>query len=205
MRQSPANGSILVTGACGHLGANLVHHLIADGEAVRVLLRGGSDNAAVDRLDIDRRYGDLRDADAVAAAVKGCSRIYHTAAMVSNIDGNAAHKRDVFDSNVIGTRGLLSAAHAHDVERVVVSGSFSALGSDPKDPLAPVDETSVMSPFGRAMPYSRTKVLVEHECLRAAAAGLPVMVATSTAIVGPHDYKPSRLGRSLCDFANGML
>ena len=205
MRQSPANGSILVTGASGHLGANLVHRLIADGEAVRVLLREGSDNAAVDGLDVDRRYGDLRDADAVTAAVKGCSRIYHTAAMVSTIDGNAAHKRDVFDSNVIGTRSLLRVARALDVERVVVTGSFSALGNDPAHPSRPVDETSVLYPFGRELPYSRTKVLVEHECLRAAAAGLSVVMATSTAIIGPHDYKPSRLGRTLCDFANGKL
>ena len=205
MRREPADGTILVTGASGHLGANLVHRLIADGESVRVLLREASDNGAMDGLDVERRYGDLRDADAVAVAVKGCSRVYHTAAKVSTINGNAAHKRDVFDSNVIGTRNVLRATHTHDVERVVVTGSFSALGSDLDHPERPVDETSIKYPFAREMPYSQTKVLVEHECLRAAAAGLPVIVATSTAIVGPHDYVPSRLGRSLCDFAAGKL
>ena len=201
----PADGTILVTGASGHLGANLVHRLLADGEAVRVLLRDKSDNAAMDGLDVDRWHGDLRDADAVATVVNGCSRIYHTAAMVSTIDGNAAHKREVFDCNVLGTRNVLVAARTHDVERVVVSGSFSALGSDLNHPERPVDETSVMYPFARDLPYSRTKVLVEHECLRAAATGLPVVIATSTAIIGPHDYKPSRLGRTLCEFAEGRL
>ena len=205
VRRSPGDGTVLVTGASGHLGANLVRRLIADGEAVRVALREGSDNAAMDGLDVERMCGDLRDADAVAAVVKGCSRVYHTAAKISTIDGNAAHKREVFDSNVTGTRNVLRAARAYDVERVVVSGSFSALGSDLEHPARPVDETSVMYPFGRNLPYSRTKVLVEHECLRAAAAGLPVVIATSTAIVGPHDHKPSRLGRTLCDFANGGL
>ena len=205
MRRESAGGTILVTGATGHLGANLVHRLIADGEAVRVLLREVSDNAAMDGLDVERRYGDLRDADAVTAAVNGCSRVYHTAAKVSTIYGNAAHKREVFDSNVIGTRNVLRAAQTHEVERVVVTGSFSALGSDLDHPERPVDETSVKYPFAREMPYSQTKVLVEHECLRAAAAGLPVIMATSTAIIGSHDYIPSRLGRSLCDFAEGRL
>ncbi len=203
---SPATaGTILVTGAAGHLGANLVHRLLADGERVRVLLRRGSNNVAMDGLDVDKAYGDLRDAEETTAAVTGCRRVYHVAAMVSTIDGNARHKREIFDSNVVGTRNLLSAARRQGVERVVVSGSFSAFGHNLDDAAQPVDETSVMYPFGRTMPYSQSKVMVEQECLRAAADGLAVVIATSTAIIGPHDYKPSRLGRTLCEFANGRL
>jgi nucleoside-diphosphate-sugar epimerase len=106
---------------------------------------------------------------------------------------------------VIGTRSLLAAARAAAVEKVVVSGSFSALGWFTDRPGDLVDETSLLYPFGRIMPYSRTKVLVEHECLRAFADGLAVVVAISTGIVGGHDYKPSRMGRTLCDYANGRL
>ena len=45
---------ILVTGASGHLGANLVRRLLADGEEVRVLLRAKSNNAGVDGLPVER-------------------------------------------------------------------------------------------------------------------------------------------------------
>ena len=199
------NGAILVTGADGFLGANLVRRLIADGKRVRALLREGSDHQAIEGLDIERAFGDLRDKDATHAAVDGCTHIYHAAAMISTVDGNARHQRDIFDSNVLGTRTLLQAARGLGVQRVVVTGSFSALGCDLDDPSRPVDETSIMYPFGRNMPYSRTKVLVEQECLRSAADGLAVVMATSTGIVGPHDYKPSQLGRTLCDYANGRL
>ncbi|MDQ3583311.1 MAG: hypothetical protein M3495_17640, partial [Pseudomonadota bacterium] len=60
-------------------------------------------------------------------------------------------------------------------------------------------------PFERLMPYERSKVLVEHECLKAVIEGLDVVMATCCAIVGGNDFVPSRLGRTLCDFVNGKL
>src|SRR5262249_62160056 len=67
------------------------------------------------------------------------------------------------------------------------------------------DESDVVNPFERMLPYQRSKIAVEHECLRAVAHGLDVVIATSCAIVGPHDYKPSPMGRALLDFAHGRL
>ena len=52
---------ILVTGANGHLGANLLRRLLADGEEVRVLLRPKSDNSSMAGLAVEPAYGDLRD------------------------------------------------------------------------------------------------------------------------------------------------
>ena len=60
-------------------------------------------------------------------------------------------------------------------------------------------------PFDRHLPYGFTKHLTEHECLKAHANGLNVVVATSCAIIGPHDYVPSRMGRVLIDYAHGSL
>jgi len=193
---------VLVTGATGHLGANLVRRLLADGESVRALIRPGRDNGALDGLDVERAYGDLRDSATVSAAVKGCSHVYHCAALVSTIQGDAAHKRNVFDTNVGGTIHILQAAARHGVDKVVVSGSLSGTGYDPDQPS---HEDIPFYPFERHLPYGFTKHLVEHHCLRAHADGLNVVVATSCAIVGPHDYVPSRMGRVLVDYAHGRL
>lgn len=200
-----STGKILVTGSSGHLGANLVRRLLDDGHDLRVFLRAGSDNSGVDGLDVERCYGDLRDPQAVNEAVKGCGRIYHTAAQVSTLYGDARLKRSIYDSNVLGTRHILNAARSYDVERVVVTGSFSATGFDHQDPSRPSNEELPFYPFERMMPYECSKAFVEHEVLRAAVRGLDVRIATSCAILGPHDYKPSRMGRALCDFANGKL
>lgn len=199
------SGRVLVTGTSGHLGANLCRRLLDDGHALRVLLRAGSDNSAVDGLPVERVYGDLRDAAAVDAAVKGCQRVYHAAAQVSTLYGDARLQRSIYDSNVLGTRNVLASCLAHGVERAVVTGSFSAVGYDHLEPSLPSTEEMRFYPFERMMPYECSKAFVEHECMIAATRGLDVRIATSCAILGPHDYKPSRMGRALCDFANGKL
>jgi nucleoside-diphosphate-sugar epimerase len=97
---------------------------------------------------------------------------------------------------------LLRAARDANVRKVVVSGSLSAVGYDPQ---RPSDETMPFNPFEDHVPYAFSKAFVEHECLRAAVEGLHVVVAVSCAILGPWDFKPSRMGRVLADFGNGQM
>lgn len=194
-----------MTGAGGHLGANLVRRLLREGAAVRVLLRTREDARAVEGLDVERCFGDLRAPDTLHPAVAGCERAYHCAALVSTLRGTASHRREIFECNVLGTRNLLQAAAEAGVGRIVVTGSFSAVGHRQDDPSAPSDGDLPVDPFEAAMPYERSKVAVEHECLKAAAAGQDVVIATSCAILGGNDFRPSRMGRTLCDFANGRL
>lgn len=196
---------VLITGASGHVGANLARRLVTEGAKIRVLLQGTSGNEALDNLNVERVYADITDLDATRTALDGCRGVYHCAAKVSTIDGNRAHRREVFESNVLGTRHVLQAAREVNAGRVVVTGSFSAVGYDLDDPSAPSDETMQFYPMERTMPYERSKVLVEHECLRAVALGQDVVIATCCAVVGGEDYIPSRLGRTMCDYANGKL
>ncbi|MSP60849.1 MAG: NAD-dependent epimerase/dehydratase family protein [Myxococcales bacterium] len=192
---------ILVTGGAGHLGANLVRRLIADGHGgdIRALYRPASDNRALDGLPIELVAGDLRDLESLRAAVRGCDLVYHCAAKISTLAGS---EREIFDCNVVGTRHLLLAAREAGAKKVVVSGSFSAVGHHLS---RPSDESVPFYPFALAMPYEWTKALVEMECWRAAAAGLETVVATSCAIMGPHDYKPSRMGETLIAYAHRKL
>jgi nucleoside-diphosphate-sugar epimerase len=197
-----SSGISVVTGATGHLGANLVRRLLEEGEQVRVMMRAERDNGALEGLDVERVFADLRDGEAVSNALRGCARVYHCAALVSTIEGNAAHRREIFDTNVKGTIHILQAAERHGVDKVVVSGSLSATGYEPD---RSSHEGMPFYPFDRHLPYGFTKHLTEHECLKAHANGLNVVVATSCAIIGPHDYVPSRMGRVLIDYAHGSL
>jgi nucleoside-diphosphate-sugar epimerase/phytoene/squalene synthetase len=204
-------GKVFVTGAAGHVGANLVHRLLGDGRDVRVLLREGDDAAAIDALEaatgrrVDRVIGDLRDAELVRRAVAGCETAFHVAAKISTLGGDPEELRDLYACNVTGTANMLRAAREAKLARVVVTGSFSAVGYDPREPSKPSNEAMPFYPFDEHLPYGRTKVLVEHEALKACAEGLDIVIATSCAVLGPWDFVPSRMGKTLVDYAHGRL
>ncbi|HVI04327.1 MAG TPA: NAD-dependent epimerase/dehydratase family protein [Enhygromyxa sp.] len=200
-----ASGKVLVTGASGHLGSNLVRALLADGQEVRVLYQARADNRSLDGLDVEKAEGDLRDPESLRRAVAGVARVFHVAAKISTATATVAEQRLLYEINTIGTRDLLRASMDAGVSRVVLTGSFSSTGFDLDDPSKPSDETLPFYPFGYAMPYSHTKALAEHELLKACAEGLDGVIATSCGIIGPWDYLPSRMGGTICDLANGKL
>lgn len=191
--------AILVTGGSGHLGANVLRRLVEVGERVIALERPGTNNRALDGLAIDRVQGDLRDLSSIRRAVHGVRQIYHCAAKVSTADDE---EQELYDCNVVGTRNLLNAARAAGVKRVVVTSSLGAVGHAIDRPAI---ESDVFFPFADHTPYERSKAWAEYECLKAVIAGLNVVIATSCAIVGPVDFKPSRIGQLIMDFANGRL
>lgn len=189
----------LVTGGTGHLGANLVRRLLHEGDRVRVLLRPAHDTRAIDGLDVERAFGDIRDRASLDAALDGCARVYHCAARISITAGG---EEEIFETNVLGTRNVLAAAAGAGVTRTVVTGSFSAVGHHPD---RPSDERDPFNPLAKALPYERSKAAVEHECLKAVVEGQDVVIAICCAIIGPNDFKPSRMGSVVRDFANGRM
>ena len=194
---------VLVTGGSGHLGANLIRTLVAEGVDVRAFeLRGASRAAFADlpTAKVERVEGDLRDPASLASAMKGISKVFHAAAVVSTLESDEPL---LFDSNVIGTKNLLGAARDAGVGRVVVTGSFSAVGHRADG--QPSSEKEPFNPFGHIMPYEKSKAGVEHEVLKAVVEGQDVVVATSCAIIGANDFGPSRMGRMIVDYANGKL
>jgi nucleoside-diphosphate-sugar epimerase len=187
---------ILVTGANGFVGTNLVRRLLQDGHDVRVLIRQKTKNVALEGLAVDRAYGDLLDLPSVMSAVRGCERIYHCAALVSI---GRPRMRELYENNVTATRHLLQAAKEAGVSRVVATGSVEALTFDPPKP---IDEGAGLYPFDKPMPYALAKAFAEHECLKAVVEGLDVVIVVPTGIIGPNDFKPSPMGKVLIDFAH---
>lgn len=187
----------LVTGATGHLGANLVRALLARGERVRVLVRSGSSRRAIEGLDVEIALGDLEDVASLERALAGCRLLYHLAALVSIVPRDRGR---LFATNVLGTRRVLQAAARAGVQRVVHCSSFGAVGAAGGGS----DESAVVDPF-RCMDYDLTKVLAEQEVLKAVMRGLDAVIVNPSGLVGPHDYKPSLLGHTLLDVARGRL
>jgi len=190
---------VLVTGATGHLGSNLVRELLERGEKVRVLLRKTSTNREVEGLEVERVYGDLADEPSLQQAVKGCDRVYHLAAFVSIRSGD---RPQLFDINVLGTRRLMRACREEGVKRVVHCSSFGAVGTNPD---GPSNEEWSVSPYEATTDYEISKTFAELEVYKELVRGLPAVIVNPSGIVGPWDFKPSLLGKTIIDFAKGKM
>jgi dihydroflavonol-4-reductase len=193
----------LVTGATGFIGSHLTRLLVEQGSRVRALVRPTSHLEAIAGLpgnSVEIVRGDLRDTASVAAAVRGVDRVFHVAA---DYRLWASNPREIYDSNVIGTRNLLEACRASRVERVVYTSSVATIAV-PRGGVLPNESTraELDEMIGH---YKRSKLLAEREVLAAAEAGLPVVVVNPTTPVGPGDWKPTPTGRMIVDFLRGRM
>lgn len=188
-----------VTGATGHVGANLVRALLAQGTRVRVLLEPGADDAAVAGLGVERCVGDLRDREALEQGLAGCDRLYHLAAMISLRNRD---QRKLFEVNVLGTRNVLAAARRAGVRRAVHCSSLGAVGWNPA---GASDEECLLNPFTCPLDYELCKAMAEHEALRACVSGLEVVIVNPSASIGPMDFAPSSFGRTIVKLVRGKM
>jgi len=189
---------VAVTGAAGHVGATLVRALLARGDQVRVLVH--TDTRGVAGLPVEHCYGSVTDPAAVLRLVQGAQRVYHLAAKVSIDPRDRAELHRV---NVGGTQCVVDACRAAGVARLVHVSSIHALASHPRH--EPVTEERALA-YGRRLPgYDASKVAAERVVQEAVAAGLDAVVLNPTAILGPHDFRPSHLGEVLLDLYHQRL
>jgi nucleoside-diphosphate-sugar epimerase len=174
----------LVTGATGHLGANLVRELAAHGWTVIPLVRVTSDLSGLSGLDLPLRYGDILDPVSLTTAMEGVDIVFHAAAVHTDWapDPDAILRPAVQD-----TENVLRAAAAAGVRRVVYTSSSNAVGFTP-DPSAPRDERTWNEDLH--LPYVVAKVRAEERAWELAAElGLDVVALLPTGVLGPHDHR----------------
>jgi len=189
---------VVVTGASGHVGANLVRTLLAQGRPTRVLLH--VDRKAIEGLDIEVIQGDICDLDLLCSAFDGAEVVYHLAAHISLLRDEYPLLESV---NVIGTRNVVEACLRCGVRRLVHFSSIHAMTQEPMD--IPVDESRPLAESQHCPPYDHSKAAGENEVRKGIEMGLNAIIISPTAIVGPHDYKPSHFGEALLAIANCKL
>lgn len=178
---------ILVTGATGFIGEQLVRSLVQQERPVRVLVRSKERAAGVfgplaERLDL--AVGDLGDEGSLERAVDGVEEVYHLASWIS-FQAPLTRMREV---NVEGTRRLLEACRKAGVRRVVHMSSVAAGGpalAGPDGRLRPRTEADPAAPLPD--PYGQTKLEQERLVLSQQAEGLEVVIVRPSAVFGPGD------------------
>ncbi len=146
----------LVTGGAGFIGSHLVASLLQRGDNVRVLdnfSTGKRENLA-GLQGVDLLEGDLRDPEAIRAAVQDVELVFHQAAFVSPAQ-SMLEPQTCYDINVHGTGLLLEATRKAKVRRVVLASSAAVYGDNPSLPL---DEEAELLPKS---PYAVSKIVNE--------------------------------------------
>jgi dihydroflavonol-4-reductase len=189
--------SILVTGATGHIGANLVRALITQGRRVRVLAHVNT--RAIDGLKVEVVYGDVRRPESLYPAFEGIETVYHLAACLSLTPTNW---KDMEPVNVDGTKNIIEACLRSGVKRLVHFSSVHAMIPDSQEV---IDESCQLMTLSDWPPYGYSKAAGEKEVEKGLERGLNAVIIRPTAIVGPYDYQPSFFGEVLLLLARGKL
>ncbi len=175
---------ILVTGATGFIGARLLARLAVECDDLVVLRREGSSVEAIKNIKFTEVIGDVTDIDAVRKAVQGCDYVFHVAASVSYWD---KLKKKQYETNVIGTRNVVTACIESKVKRLVHTSSVVAIGY--KDGGALANENTEYNLAPHKIGYCDSKREAEAEVLSGVRKGLDAVIVSPGAVFGAGDLR----------------
>jgi len=190
----------IVTGATGYIGNVLVRQLLNKGRAVRTLVRPTSDLTSLKGLKIEKAIGNILDIDSLINAFREADTVYHLAANISIMPGNAKLIRKI---NIEGTINVIKACIKCGVRRLIYTSSIHALEEPSNGTI--IDEDMPFDPYSIRGEYDRSKAQASLEVLKATRRGLDAVIVCPTGITGPYDFKVSAISQTFINFASHRL
>lgn len=188
---------VLITGADGMLGSNLVRLLIERGHTVSVLIHPSSRSLTLENLRITKYLGDILKPGTLISAVAGNDVVIHAAASTRIWPARSETVRRI---NIEGTRNIIEAAIKCNIKRFIYIGSGASVkmnGDSSGRHISPGP--------GYGLDYIESK----HEALKlvmdaVASRGLPALAILPTFMIGPYDSLPGS-GRMIQAYARGKI
>jgi dihydroflavonol-4-reductase len=178
MATIPSTDKILVSGATGSLGREIIRCLAAEGLTPVALVRPESDTGELEYLGIERRVADLRNQQALQAAFQGITLGIHAAAWISFRQDRMTQFTGI---NTFGAIDFYKAARAAGARRVVTISTVAAIGASRRKPGGnhfpqAITEDHEFNLGHLHIPYILSKRAAEHELLALAADGAPELI-----------------------------
>lgn len=199
-------GSVLylVTGACGHLGSQIVKQLVLRGERVRVLTLPGENNSLLSGLKVESVSGDVRDIDSLRPFFQTVPEddvyVIHAAGIVTIAAKVDENLRRV---NVEGTGNIVKLCMENKVRRLLYVSSVHALPEQPRGETVREADAFLSSAVSGA--YAKTKAEATQTVLEAGRNGLNVAVVHPSGIIGPGDIGSNHSNQIFRDYLYGRL
>ncbi|MXV14454.1 SDR family NAD(P)-dependent oxidoreductase [Hufsiella ginkgonis] len=171
---------ILITGATGFLGSELVYQLLENGARVRAIKREGS---AIPKIlqgkPVEWVTADILDHFALEAAFEGVRQVYHCAGMISF---KSADRKRLHQVNAEGTANVVNLCLENNIGKLVHVSSVAAIGEG--KPGQAVTEKDLLEYTGLQHGYSISKYEGEMEVWRGIAEGLTAVIVNPAVIIG---------------------
>lgn len=178
---------VLVTGANGLLGANIIRQLLKDGYQVKAMLRKNYNPISIKGVDCELFIGEISNETDVFNAVSGCSYVIHSAANTSQISNNF---EDFRKTNIEATKLLIKASKVHNINRFVFVSTANCFANG--SIAQPGHENSIFMPWLKESHYAYSKFLAQTEVLREVSENsFPAIIVNPTFMLGAYDSKPS--------------
>lgn len=178
---------ILVTGADGLLGSNLVRELISRGHSIRAFVQPGRQQVTLEGLTIEKFAGNLLNPEEVIKSAEGCDAIIHCAASTAvwPIRSEIINK-----VNIDGTKNIIQAVHQNKIQRLIYVGTANSFGFGSKE--SPGVEGNPYKSATYGLDYMDSKYKAMQVVLKEVKENsLPALVVNPTFMFGPYDSTPS--------------
>ena len=193
---------VVVTGAAGFIGSAVTRALLRRGANVVALIEPGASASNLDGLDVERREVDVTDAPRLGEHLRGARYCFHLAARFGFWPKDPS---SFYAVNVRGSQNVIRAATDVGIERIVYTSTVATLGLWKTKSGQPSNEDDVADLSHLYGNYKQTKYVAEHEVLRLAAEGAPVVLVLPTMPHGPFDHRPTPSGKVVLDYLNGKM
>ena len=192
---------ILVTGASGFLGSELVKQLVANNESVRIIVRPSSDISHLasikDKIEIVE--ADILDVPSLEMAFDGVEKIYHSAAVIGY---DSSFYDAMYKCNIEGTANVVNVALTKGIKKLLHVSSIAAIGGKPNDLIS---EDTKWEKNEWTTHYGITKMLAEREVWRAEQEGLEVVMVNPGIILGSSSNENKATMRVFKRIASGKM
>jgi dTDP-glucose 4,6-dehydratase len=182
---------LFVTGGAGFIGSNFIRHVLESNRSYAVVnydkLTYAANLANLRTVEENPHYqfvkGDICDASAVEAAMRGCDAVVHFAAE-SHVDRSIYEPAPVIQTNITGTFVLLEMVRRIGIKRFVQVSTDEVYGDLPAETFANEE-----SPLRPSSPYSSSKAAADLLVLSFVRTyGVPALVTRSSNNYGPFQF-----------------